>query len=336
MPAGETDVFEEDLSESPFGEKNYEETSEDVASNFPAEDDTSAQQPDLSSEDCPAGYTMGVDGQCLAMSTPVECAVDDDCESSCQCSGSSVVCPSAMCVEGICKVIETIVSSCPHGCAEGECSLDSEEDVVSEEDTGNELDVGELPEEDVVEDSSEPVGDTGTEEDIPQVESDVSADQTSSAEQEDDVSSTAEDVEQEETENPPEEIPPEPECTVTNDCTFGELCTAGQCEISGNIICRFNGQCPLPVAVIWYGLNKEKRVSCDSDTDEVFEVTVAELCHWGTTNPSFKYNLTDGVYQWGQGDEVVPQCNHQYSLTPDPQQGDQGKMVVSFSEINCF
>ena len=124
------------------------------------------------------------------------------------------------------------------------------------------------------------------------------------------------------------------ECMKNIDCKVGQFCNDdNECDWQGDLQCTF--QCPADksFAVIWYGNNQTATIDCNTG---VFKISPATLCLWGWQNPVFKYNLWNGGDVWSGGDKAVLSCNDEaIKVTPDPNLGNAGVQIVSFTDLTC-
>ena len=129
-----------------------------------------------------------------------------------------------------------------------------------------------------------------------------------------------------------------PECTEDSDCGMWQFCQADYtCEYQpsfSNVECTF--QCPAggDQVSVWYGPHNEF-INCNG---EVWAFPEQYLCWWGEDHPTFSINLISEGNVWGNGDSVVLECNvpsEAILITPDPDYGDAGKMVVSITSLQC-
>lgn len=132
------------------------------------------------------------------------------------------------------------------------------------------------------------------------------------------------------------------ECGNDAQCGFGTVCEGNTCVQTDDVVCQVNCPTANPAwteAVIWYGDNLDITVTCGAS----FAMTQASLCEWGTKNPEFKLNLSDGVWKWGGGVDVTLICNVGAWIRPDPTpsgdpnvtMGDLGVAIVDFETLFC-
>lgn len=129
-------------------------------------------------------------------------------------------------------------------------------------------------------------------------------------------------------------------CYSDEQCGNWQHCESGVCQGYGPVYCTF--ECPeqseiaWTKAVIWYGANQSVERECGT----AWTISQSTLCLWGTGEPTFKFNLTDGVWEWGSGVDTTLVCNYPANIVPDPSpsgtpgmtMGDLGVALVTFDQ----